>query len=192
MAVAVDERRYCPEDLLGMPDGDAYELVNGELVERKMGAESGWIAGELLARLRIFVAGTHVERIFPSEVGYQCFPDDPRRVRKPDVSFIRAGRLPGNRIPRGHLRAAPDLAVEVVSPNDLYEEVRAKVEDYLGVGVSLVWVVEPETRSALVFLQDGSVSLLRSQQELDGESVLPGFRCPICEIFPAASDAPDE
>src|SRR5262249_53718427 len=142
MAVATVERRYRPEDLLTMPGGEAYELVNGELVEKQMGAEADWIAVKLATRLDLFCEREQAGSIFGGETGYQCFPEEPSRVRKPDVSFVRAGRLPGNRIPRGHLRVAPDLAVEVVSPNDLYEEVRSKVEEYLCAGVPLVWVVE--------------------------------------------------
>jgi len=192
MAVATIERRYSPEDLLTMPGGEAYELVNGELVEKEMGAESGWIATKLATRLDLFCEREQAGDVFAGEVGYQCFADEPARVRKPDISFVRVGRLPGNRIPRGHIRIAPDLAVEVVSPNDLFSEVHAKVDEYLGAGVPLVWVIEPTTRSALVYRQDGTLSLLRSPQELDGEAVLPGFRCPKAEIFPPASDAADE
>ena len=64
-------------------------------------------------------------------------------VRKPDVSFIRAGCLPGDVLPSGILRIAPDLAVEVVSPNDLAPELDEKLEDYQKAGVCLVWVVIP-------------------------------------------------
>ena len=50
--------------------------------------------------------------------GYQCFPHDPGLVRKPDVSFVRYGRFPGGVLPEGWAKIPPDLAVEVVSPND--------------------------------------------------------------------------
>ena len=111
-----------PEDLLTMPDGDRYELVGGHLKELHMGA----FADELLANLlRLF--GNHVipgklGRVY-TQTGYVCFPDDARKVRKPDLSFVAHGRLVGDRSPEGWIRIAPDLAAEVVSPNDLYEEV---------------------------------------------------------------------
>lgn len=141
------------------------------------------VCGELLARLSVFAHQTGFGRVFPSEVGYQCFPDDPEKVRKPDVSFVCKGRLPGGRIPRGHVRIAPDLAVEVISPGDLYYEVSSKVHQYLAAGITLAWVVDPETRTIEVRRADGSATVLTEADELSGESVLPGFRCPVKELF---------
>src|SRR5204863_4792311 len=100
MTVLAGHVRYTPDDLLMMPDGDRYELVGGELVEKEMGAESGWIGGRLLTRLSNFVDQGGLGWIFPSEVSYQCFPAQPGLVRRPDVSFIPPGRLPDERIPR--------------------------------------------------------------------------------------------
>src|SRR5262249_16761214 len=117
---------YTPDDLLAMPDGKSYELVNGELMERHMGIEAGWVAGRLPSRLDRFCEVNGLGWALPSEAGYQCFPHDPGRVRKPDVSFIRNGRFPGGVLPRGWARMRPDLAVEVVSPNDLAEELDGK------------------------------------------------------------------
>src|SRR5947208_12087963 len=119
MAVAALDTRPTPEDLLTMPDGEHYELVNGELVEKRMGTKSSWIAGEVQRRLGNFIETSRAGWVLPAEASYQCFPDDPKRVRRPDVSFIRRGRLPGEELPEGHTPIPPDLAVEVVSPNDL-------------------------------------------------------------------------
>jgi Uma2 family endonuclease len=104
------------------------------------------------------------------------------------VSFIRHGRLPGERIPRGDILITPDLAVEVVSPNDLYNEVDVKVSEYLDVGVSLVWVVNPEARTACVYRPGGTARRLRENDEIDGGDVLPGFRCRVAEFFPPAGE----
>ena len=83
---------------------------------------------------------------------------------------------------------APDLAVEVASPNDLGRELRVKVEEYLRAGVRLVWLVDPETRSIEVVRADGGVARLYEQDELSGEDVLPDFRCRVAELFaPAAA-----
>ena len=122
----------------------------------------------------------------PPDAGYRCFPHRPRLVRKPDVSYIRPGRLPNERIPRGDIPLAPDLAIEVVSPNDLYNEVDVKVSEYLDVGVALVWVVNPEARTAIVYRSDGSARRLREGDEIDGGDVLPGFRCRVGDFFPPA------
>ena len=93
-----------------------------------------------------------------ADASYQCFPAAARQVRKPDASFIRIDRLPAGEEPEGHCPIAPDLAVEVVSPNDLYSEVEEKVDDYLAAGVRLVWVIDPPTRTAHVHRAGGGVS----------------------------------
>ena len=122
----------------------------------------------------------------PADASYQCFPDEPARVRKPDVSFIRFGRLPGEQLPEGHTRIAPDFAGEVVSPNDLALELDRKVKEYLAAGVRLVWVIFPDTRSARIHRANGSVAEVRENDELGGEDVIPGFRCTVRDLLPPA------
>jgi Uma2 family endonuclease len=65
-----------------------------------------------------------------SESGYQCFPHEPGRVCKPDVSFVRHGRFPGGVLLKGWAKVRPDLAVEIVSPNDMANEIDVKLADY--------------------------------------------------------------
>ena len=122
--------------------------------------------------------------IFNADLGYQCFPSHPRKVRKPDVSFIIRDRLPAEQLDEGFLTLPPDLAVEVVSPSDLAYEVEEKVEEYLGVGVRLVWVVYPTTRTIHIHRRDGSTAVVRSPDELNGEDLLPGFVCRVGDISP--------
>src|SRR5438105_9274945 len=117
---------YTPKDLLTMPEGERFELVDGRLVEKKMGAESSWIANLLAVSITQFVQRHGLGWVFNSECGYQCFPNDPHRVRKPDVSFVARGRLPGDSVPGGHISVAPDLAVEGTSPNDHCWRVRGE------------------------------------------------------------------
>ncbi|HEY8504313.1 MAG TPA: Uma2 family endonuclease, partial [Gemmataceae bacterium] len=145
-------------------DERRFEVVDGVLRERKMGAETSYVAAILLGRILDFVLERRLGWCFTTDGGYQCFPDRPKLVRFPDVSFVRHGRLPEERPPKGHMRLAPDLAVEVVSPNDLYYEIEQKIEDYLSVGVPLVWVVNPEVRTVHVYRPDGSVTRLRRDQ----------------------------
>src|SRR5947207_15941173 len=146
MNVITTERRYTPEDLLTLPDADSYELVDGHLVERNMGGKASWIGGRLAHFLATFCDAHGHGLVFPADASYQCFRDAPAKVRKPDVSFIRRERMSPDRIPQGHLSLAPDLAVEVISPNDSYYEVEAKIREYLGAGVRLVWVINPDSR----------------------------------------------
>ncbi|MBI2899200.1 MAG: Uma2 family endonuclease [Planctomycetes bacterium] len=182
--IRAPEKLYTPEDLLRIPDGDRYELVDGRLVERGMGAKSEWVAGQLGHRIRGFLETNPIGWEM-AQSSYQCFPDAPEKVRKPDASFLRLGRLPGESIPDGHIRIPPDLAIEVVSPNDLFSEVEAKVDEYLAAGVRLVWVIDPAVRTAHVY-RPGTPDALRldENQELDGGDVLPGFLCPLREVFP--------
>ena len=78
-----------------------------------------------------------------ADAGYQCFPHDPGLVRRPDASFVKAGRFPGDVLPKGWAKSPPDLAVEVVSPNDLVYELEEKLSDYRKAGVPLIWVIGP-------------------------------------------------
>jgi Uma2 family endonuclease len=121
--------------------------------------------------------------VLPADASYQCFADDPTKVRKPDVSFIQASRLPASERPTGHCQIAPDLAVEVVSPNDLFEDVSRKVEEYLAAGVRLVWVIDPKAERVFIYRQDGSATILTNKDSLDGEDVVPGFLCAIADLF---------
>jgi Uma2 family endonuclease len=111
--------------------------------------------------------------VFGSDCGYQCFVSDAKRVVFPDASFIRRGRLP-NDVP-------PDL--EVVSPSNMAEDLMQKIEDYLQAGVRMIWVVFPKSRTILVFRPDHSVSMLKPENELSGEEVIPGFSCRVAELF---------
>lgn len=177
-----------PDDLLNMPDGARFELIDGHLVERDMGSRSSYIGGELFRLLGNYCRKNRLGWTLPADCSYQCFPEDPNRVRRPDASFIRLGRLPGEIPPEGHTRIAPDLVVEVISPNDLDYETDRKVEQYLRAGVSLVWVVNPDVRTVLIYRADGSIHGLREQGELDGEGVLPGFRCRVGDLFITPAD----
>jgi Uma2 family endonuclease len=181
---------YTPDDLLSMPDGDLYELIDGQLVERHMGSWSSYVGGELFTLLKGFCQAHNLGWVWPADASYQCFEEAPNRVRKPDVSFIRFGRLPDERAPEGHTRIAPDLAVEVVSPKDLHYETERKVREYLRAGVRLIWVVIPESRIVLIYRADGSISGLREDGELNGEDVVPGFRCRVGDLFQPPTPPP--
>ncbi len=170
-----------------VPDG--FEMVDGELVEKNVGYESGIIGARLVRLL-----GSHCESpllgwVAGGEGSFQVFPDRPKLIRKPDVSFVRLARMPSLRLPRGHARLAPDLAVEVVSPNDLYYEVDRKVAEYREAGVSLIWIVSPPTRTILIRRLDGTASEVGPDGELSGEDVVPGFRCRVSDAFPPAEPA---
>ncbi len=165
---------------LNVPD-QRTELVRGRLVIREpAGDRHGRVAMNLTLRL-----GAHVERVqlgqlFAAETGFTLFRA-PDTVRAPDVAFIGRERLPEPTT--GFLEVAPDLAVEVLSPSDGPGEVLAKVGDWLKAGTRLVWVIDPERRLARVYRADGSESSIPEWESLDGEDVVPVFRCQLGSIL---------
>jgi len=170
-----------------MPDRKSYELVDGHLVARDVSVLSSWVGAETRDILNRFVKERQLGWTWGADLGYVCFPSAPGKVRRPDVSFVRKERLPEGLTSEGYLYIPPDLAVEVISPNDLAYQVDHKVDEYLNAGVPLVWVINPEARKVFIHRRDQSVSALREADELSGEDVLPGFRCRVSTIFPAKS-----
>ena len=102
-------------------------------------------------------------------------------IRLPDVSFVAKGRLA--RDLDGFGDVAPDLAVEVLSPNDSSRQVLDKVGEYLQAGVRLVWVIDPKHRTAAVHRSLTDVRKLGPDDSLDGEDVVPGFRCRLADVI---------
>lgn len=179
-------KEVTPEELLAMPDGGHYELVDGKLRERKLGALSNVIAMRMGRRLADHCEDNDLGWLFAADQGYQCFPWQPDQVRRADVSFIRLERYPLERLSAdGFTTIPPDLAVEVVSPDDLASALDEKVAEYLRAGVKLVWVIRPAVRAVQVFRADRSESWLWGvDAELSGEDVIPGFRCKVADLFP--------
>lgn len=169
-----------PEELEAMPDAVAYELVDGQLVERNSGAESSSIAARIIGLLFLYLRSHPIGQPFSSEASYKCVEKSGRRsVRRADASFIVNERLAGKRIPRGVLEIPPDLAVEVLSPNDTAEEVDAKAILWLEAGARLVWIVTPATQTVRIHrprnAANGPISMLAPEDDISGEDVLPGF-----------------
>ncbi len=172
-------------DEIPIPEGSRYaEIVDGRPVEKPL---MGAATDHLMVCLIMSMARAGLSNqglFFGSTSGYQIFADNPRRVRIPDLSFIRKGRLPGNKPPRrGYLKIVPDLVVEFVSPNDNAENVEIRLNDFLTAGVPLAWMVYPATRHVYVDHQGTPALRLGPGDTLDGEDVLPGFACPVSELF---------
>ena len=176
--------KYTPNYLMRMPDNNGIELVNGELVEKPMSVLSALVEATILSKLGAFCESKKTAVVLSSTNGIQCFADDPDKVRRPDVSVYRSERFTREHLLEGWISIAPDLAVEVVSSRDEFAEVTEKVEEYLAVGVSLVWVIDPENKIVIIHRKDGSIAKLHKNGELSGEDVLPGFTCKVAELFP--------
>jgi len=190
MSIAEVKRSYTPTDLLAMPDAVNYELVEGELVERNMSYLSSFVEGRVFEVVQSFVRKENLGHVLPGTLGFQCFRNRPHKIRRPDVSFIRSSRISADLFLDGYCPIAPDLAVEVVSPNDLAHEVNEKIEEYFGAGVRLIWIVDPVARVVDVYRMDGANSRLRENDILDGGNLLPGFQCMVKDLFPERSETP--
>jgi Uma2 family endonuclease len=182
MASPTETKIWTWQEALELPDGERYEVINGELRERKMSLRSSAIATMLSHLLLLWVQRGHPGTVAGSDGGYTIFSWMPGDVRMPDVSFISASRMP--ELPdRGWGDVAPEFAAEVVSPNDRITDAEDKVQDYIRAGVDLVWVIVPSTRSVHVWRSDGSRAVLRDGQTLTGEGTLPGFEVGVTELF---------
>jgi Uma2 family endonuclease len=175
--------KYSAEELLRAQSEGGVEFVNGRIVEKPVSIGASRVESKVVRLLGNEAAKGGSVEVFPSGMGYQCFPDEPNRYRKPDVSAVRSERLAGFDPDTGLIPFPPDLAVEVVSPNDVVYDLNEKIEDYLKNGFRLIWVIDPNARTVTIYRGDRSVSLLHDQDELAGEAALPSFRCKVSEFF---------
>jgi Uma2 family endonuclease len=174
------QKTWTDEELMALPGDGKYELVDGELLRMSpAGGRHGEIVLRLAARLLGFVAERKLGHVFDGQTGFR-FPDT--NLRSPDVSFVATDRLPDG-VPAGFLHVAPDLAVEVLSPSDRAADLAHKVAEYLAVGVRLLWVIDPEKETAVVYRTGSTPRTVRQDGVLDGEDVLPGFCCALSGLL---------
>ncbi|CAN5313139.1 Uma2 family endonuclease [soil metagenome] len=174
------------DQLLHMPDdGVRRELVQGELCEMTpSGSEHGFIASRLAMFIAPFVEEKRLGATFAAETGF-LLATNPDTVRAPDLAYVAMDRVIAEMKPSGYFPGAPDLAIEVISPGDSYAEVEAKVETWLEAGCRMVVVVNPRNRTLKVFRTPVSIAVLQIDDSFDGAEILPGFRLPLRQIFPA-------
>lgn len=183
-ASAKPGKKLTADDLLAMgSEGERFELDDGELIEMPLaGPSQGHAVSEVAYLLTHSVKQTRSGEIWTGDVGFK-FQDD--RVRAPDVAFVSREQLLRTPTPkRGFYPGAPDLAVEVLSPEDRPSEVLRKVSRFLEAGTRLVWVLHTERRTVTVYRANGEVVVLGVEDTLSGEDVLPGFSCRVADLFP--------
>ncbi len=158
------------------------ELIDGVLVEKAMGYRECLLAGYLHFMLEAFVR--------PRNLGLVTVPDGTirlwaGRVRAPDVAFFPWDCFPDRRVPEEPIPTlVPDLAVEVLSISNTPREMLFKRQDLFGVGVRLIWEINPRTRTASIFLSpEQPTTILTEVEILDGSPVLPGFKLPLRDLF---------
>jgi Uma2 family endonuclease len=174
------------EEFIKLPqpsDGSRQELVRGVLLTMlPPGGLHGACCSRLGRRLGSFVEANQLGEVFSNDTGFVT-ERSPDSVRGPDVAFWSRERLP--EIPEGYIDLPPDLAVEVISPEDLFSRIQRKIVEYMTRGVRLLWVIDPLDRGVGIYRPEQSVPRILSENEtLTGEDVLEGFRCLVRDLFP--------
>jgi Uma2 family endonuclease len=172
------------EQLWRMPSDDMrHELVRGEL--RTM-APAGFEHGAIIVNLSLLLA-QHVRKhklgvVAGAETGF-ILTQQPDTVRGADVAFVRAARIPKGALPKKFWLGAPDLAVEVLSPDDRPRNLARKVNDYLTAGAQLVWGVSPRRKTVAVYQPMTKPVTLKADDILEGGDVVKGFACRVADLF---------
>jgi Uma2 family endonuclease len=173
------KRRWTEADLLCLPDdGRKYELVNGRLVEVPTGARHSRISVEVGAR--IYAARPSETTMFASSTGFRMAQGN---IRSPDVSVMRTERLPEGKAPVGFVDGAPDLAIEVVSPDERMSDLLTKMAEYFESGAQEVWLLFPERKQAHRYRADLSVEVLHENDILHGAPLVPDFAVRVGDLF---------
>lgn len=184
--VAPNERKLWTEaELQALPeDGYLHEVVNGELV---MSPKNDFFHGQICTRLLFALEGFNREHrlgaVLDSSTGFWM---ENRNCRAPDISFItkerlnRSGFKPST---RKFFPGAPDLAVEILSPNNTRAEIDARLKDFFASGTQIAWIIAPDAELVEVCHAPDRRQLLGAGASLDGEHLLSGFRYPIADLF---------
>jgi Uma2 family endonuclease len=172
-----------PLNVKDLEDMQAYypdyqlELVDGKIIVMSpSGYESDEVAFQVGANLWNWIKPRRLGRVAGSSAGFSL-----ANTRAPDVSFVRAERLP--RSPRGYATIPPDLMVEVKSPTDRLDELREKIDEFLGQGTIVGILVDPDDRTVEIRRQDRPAIVLRDGDVLTVPDLLPGWEVPITELW---------
>jgi Uma2 family endonuclease len=180
--MAIVETLITAEQLIQMPAVEHCELIRGELIKISLtGLEHGRVANRISVRLGVYVEGRQLGIVTTAEAGFQI-GHNPDTVRAPDVAFLSAARIPENPT-AGFFDGPPDLAVEVLSPNDRAGDVLAKIQEWLSSGCRMVWLVDPITRTVTVYHDRRNAQVLTEKDTISGDDILPGFSVPVAEFF---------
>lgn len=170
------------EMLAEMPDVNRVELIKGKVNAMSPTNQKLAILESRFARwLGNYVEERNIGEILIGEAGIYT-GKNPDTVRGADVLFISYERLakdPG----KTFLDVAPELVIEIVSPNDRWEDLKAKINEYLAIGVDFVWVVEPQTQTIQVYEAGGNIREYRSGEPLPAKGLLEGFELDIQKLF---------
>lgn len=183
LAPATTETLVTGEEMLGMGDLGPCELVEGRIVSMSpTGFEHGDYEGNLYERLKAFVRQHKLGKVVVGEVGIYT-QRNPGTVRAADVAFVSNDRYAQRKQKRGFLDVAPDLVVEIMSPDDRWSEVNQTLREYFAIGVRLVWVADPASRTVYAYCSTTDVREFIEADALPGDDVLPGFSTEVASLF---------
>jgi len=164
-------------------EGRPTELVRGRVVTMNVPAQMhGYLCSTVAWVLNSYIVPRELGRVMTND-SVVITERNPDTVRGADVSFYSFERLPKGSFPHRYLPIAPELVVEVLSPDDRWSKVHAKVAEYLNAGVSVVCVVDPKTKSAHLFYPDRPATALASSEDLTFPEILGDFRFPVARLF---------
>jgi Uma2 family endonuclease len=169
-------------DLLLLVERDKRlcELIDGTLVEKPVGLFESLIAVNLIVELGAYVKRMGLGVVFGPDGTFRL--PSSGRIRLPDVSFVSQDRLP--RASSAVPVLAPDLAVEVLSENNTRQEIDQKLRELFESGTRLVWVIDPPSRTVLVYAGLGTEATILTESDfLDGGTAVVGFRMPVTALF---------
>lgn len=164
---------------LALDDDLDYEIVDGEKEIKMAGAKHGEICAQITGELFSYLKGNKAGRIYSSNTTFQIGQNE----RMPDVAFVSAARTPPEGSPSGKWELAPDLAVEVISPTDVWEKVNRKVREYFAAGTQQVWLVSQEAEEVMIYDSPTLIKVVTAAEYLTSETLLPGFKCRVADLF---------
>lgn len=170
-------------DAMARRDG-IYELVDGVLVRKPIGFYEAIVAAEIIRLLGNFVEQHNLGTVAGADGMLKILPP---QVRYPDVAFVLWDRLAGHDLRRERVpHIAPDLAIEVLSEGNTPREIEDKVREYFAGGVRLVWIIDPETETAVENTAEDQATEIEAGGVLSGRDVLPGFALNLRDLFDRA------
>ena len=175
MTTSTEPKIWADESFMALSkDGHNYEFVNGELVDTgNSGMKHGEFGAFLAGMLSLYARQNRLGVVCDSSTAFALKSGN---KRSPDVSFVAKELLKGHKhLPKGYFQGAPDLAVEILSPNSTIEEIHDKIVEYFENGTRLIWVIHPDEKLVLVYHAPEPHGFLRSGDSVDGESVIPSF-----------------
>ena len=162
---------------------DCHELVRGELVPMTPpDKRHGVVCVNIAFLLKAYTKQVGRGAVMSNDAGILT-EKNPDSVRGMDVALFLRPSWAGGPIPEGYSDEPPDVVAEVRSPSQTWASMVTKVDEYLSLGVRLVWVADPKTKRVTVFTPDHEPRTLAAENEIDGGDVLPGFRCPVADFF---------